>query len=263
MPGKLEGKIAVVTGGNSGIGEATVHAYAREGASVVIMARRDGQGIEVRDKVRSLGGTAEFIKCDVSKQEDIKRSVESALEVFGKIDVLFNNAGVAGPGNFPNETFEDWSYILDVNLNGVFNMCSEVWPHMVSTGGGSIVNMSSGAATFGFSDYIKNASGRVPPAAYTVAKAGVDAFTRYIASMGGKVNIRVNGVRPGQILTPMADREGTGEHALKKFFDVIQILEGTGYPEDVANAVLFLSCDDSRFVTGEIMNVDGGMPVKL
>ena len=84
MPGKLEGKIAVVTGGNSGIGEATVHAYAREGASVVIMARRDGQGIEVRDKVRSLGGTAEFIKCDVSKQEDIKRSVESALEVLGK-----------------------------------------------------------------------------------------------------------------------------------------------------------------------------------
>ena len=79
MPGKLEGKIAVVTGGNSGIGEATVHAYAREGASVVIMARRDGQGIEVRDKVRSLGGTAEFIKCDVSKQEDIKRSVESTL----------------------------------------------------------------------------------------------------------------------------------------------------------------------------------------
>ena len=134
MPGKLEGKIAVVTGGNSGIGEATVHAYAREGASVVIMARRDGQGIEVRDKVRSLGGTAEFIRCDVSKQEDIKQSVKSTLEVFGKIDVLFNNAGVAGPGNFPNETFEEWSDILDVNLNGVFNMCSEVWPHMVSTG---------------------------------------------------------------------------------------------------------------------------------
>ncbi|GIS63884.1 MAG: hypothetical protein CM1200mP3_01320 [Chloroflexota bacterium] len=106
MPGKLEGKIAVVTGGNSGIGEATVHTYAREGASVVIMARRDGQGIEVRDKVRSLGGTAEFIKCDVSKQEDIKRSVESTLEVFGKIDVLFNNAGV-GPGLeiFPKRNF--------------------------------------------------------------------------------------------------------------------------------------------------------------
>ena len=134
---------------------------------------------------------------------------------------------------------------------------------MVSSGGGAIVNMSSGAATMGFSEYMRSTTGRVPPAAYNVAKAGVDAFTRYIASMGGKVNIRVNGVRPGQILTPMADREGTGEHSLKKFFDATQILEGTGYPEDVANAVLFLSCDDSRFVTGEIMNVDGGMPVKL
>tara|TARA_B100000945_G_scaffold321317_1_gene335198 strand:+ start:2009 stop:2800 length:792 start_codon:yes stop_codon:yes gene_type:complete len=263
MSGKLDGKIAVVTGGNSGIGEATVHSYAREGASVVIMARREEQGIVVRDNVRNIGGTAEFIKCDVSNPEDIKQSIKSTIEIFGRVDVLFNNAGVAGPGNFPNETFEDWSYILDVNLNGVFNMCSEVWPHMVSSGGGCIVNMSSGAATFGFSEYLKNTSGRVPPAAYSVAKAGVDALTRYAASMGGKVNIRVNGVRPGQILSPMTDRDGKGEHGLKKLFDVTQILKGAGFPEDVANAVLFLSCDDSRFVTGEIMNIDGGMPVKL
>ena len=263
MTGKLEGKVAIVTGGNSGIGESTVHAYAEEGAKVVIMARRKDEGTGVRDHIRDQGGIAEFISCDVSKPGEIKDAVAKTISIFGRIDVLFNNAGVAGPESFPNETFDQWNYILDVNLNGVFNMCNEVWPHMVEAGGGSIVNMSSGAATFGFSEYILNTSGRVPPAAYCVAKAGVDAFTRYSASMGGKFNIRVNGVRPGQILTPMTNRDGKGEHGLKKLFDVIQILEGTGYPEDVANAVLFLSSDDSRFITGEIMNIDGGMPSKL
>ena len=263
MSGKLEDKIAVVTGGNSGIGEATVHAYAREGASVVIMARRTDQGLEVRDVVRSQGGTAEFISCDVSKPDEIRDAVEKTVDMFGTVDVLFNNAGVAGPENFPNESLEQWTYILDVNLNGVFNMCNEVWPLMVKAGGGNIVNMSSGASTFGFSEHIFNTTGRMPPAAYSVAKAGVDAFTRYSASKGGKFNIRVNGVRPGQILTPMTNREGKGEHGLKKFFDVLQILEGTGYPDDIANAVLFLSCNDSRFITGEIMNIDGGLPSKL
>ena len=263
MPGKLEDKIAVVTGGNSGIGEATVHAYAREGASVVIMARRTDQGLEVRDAVRSQRGTAEFISCDVSKPDEIRDAVEKTVYMFGTVDVLFNNAGVAGPENFPNESLEQWTYILDVNLNGVFNMCNEVWPLMVKAGGGNIVNMSSGASTFGFSEHIFNTTGRMPPAAYSVAKAGVDAFTRYSASKGGKFNIRVNGVRPGQILTPMTNREGKGEHGLKKFFDVLQILEGTGYPDDIANAVLFLSCNDSRFITGEIMNIDGGLPSKL
>ena len=263
MSGKLEGKIAIVTGGNSGIGEATVHAYAREGASVSIMARREDKGLLVRNAVRDHGGVAEFIACDVSKPEEIKDAVSKTIQTFGGVDVLFNNAGVAGPNSFPNESFEEWSYILDVNLNGVFNMCNEVWPHMLASGGGNIVNMSSAAAVSGFTQYLLNTTGRVPPAAYYVAKAGVDAFTRYTASLGGQSNIRVNGVRPGQILTPMTNREGKGEHGLKKLFDVVQILEGTGYPEDVANAVLFLSCDDSRFITGEIMNVDGGIRAKL
>ena len=263
MTGKLEGKIAIVTGGNSGIGEATVHAYAREGASVAIMARRSEEGTKVKDFVRNQGGTADFIECDVSKPEAIKEAVNKTIQIFGTIDILFNNAGVAGPNSFPSESFEEWSYILDVNLNGVFNMTNEVWPHLIESGGGNIVNMSSAAAVTGFTETLINTTGRVPPASYFVAKAGVDAFTRYTAGLGGQSNIRVNGVRPGQILTPMTNREGKGEHGLKKLFDVVQILEGTGYPEDVANAVLFLSCHDSRFITGEIMNVDGGITSKL
>ena len=138
MSGKLEGKIAIVTGGNSGIGEATVHAYAREGASVSIMARREDEGLLVRNAVRDHGGVAEFIACDVSKPEEIKDAVSKTIQTFGGVDVLFNNAGVAGPNSFPNESFEEWSYILDVNLNGVFNMCNEVWPHMLASGGGNI-----------------------------------------------------------------------------------------------------------------------------
>ena len=189
--------------------------------------------------------------------------VTETIEIYKGIDILFNNAGVGGPEAFPEESREQSDYVLDVNLNGVYEMSSAVWPHMVERGGGAVINMSSGAAVTGFSPYILNASGRMPPASYFVAKAGVDAFTRWTASLGGEVNIRVNGVRPGQIITPLTDREGKGEHGLKKLFDIVQIARGPGYPIDVANAVLFLASEDSRFITGEIMNIDGGLAGKL
>ena len=263
MPGKLEGKVAIVTGGNSGIGEATVHLFAQEGASVAIMARREEQGKIVQAAVQAKGCTAEVIRGDVSKSDDIRNAVDKTVALFGGVDVLFNNAGGGGPEQFPNESREQWDYVLDVNLTGVFEMCSAVWPHMVKRGGGAIVNMSSAAAIGGLSTFMHRLSGRVPSASYSVGKAGVDALTRWMAGHGGESNIRVNGVRPGQIITPLTDREGKGEHAFKKLFDVMQIIDGPGYPVDVANCVLFLSCNDSRFITGEIMNIDGGLPSKL
>ena len=237
--------------------------FAAEGASVVIAARRENEGFKVTDSIRRSGGSAEFIRCDVTKASDIKAVVTETLEIYKGIDILFNNAGVAGPEVFPEESREQCDYVLDVNLNGVYEMSSEVWPHMVERGGGAVINMSSGAAVTGFSPYILNTSGRIPPAFYFVAKAGVDAFTRWTASLGGEVNIRVNGVRPGQIITPLTDREGKGERGLKTFFDIVQIARGLGYPIDVANAVLFLASEDSRFITGEIMNIDGGLAGKL
>ena len=175
---KLEGKVAIVTGGNSGIGEATVHLFAQEGASVAIMARREEQGRMVQDAVQAKGSIAEFIRCDVSKTDDIRDAVDKTVALFGGVDVLFNNAGLGLPEQFPNESREQWDYVLDVNLNGVFDMCSAVWPHMVRGGGGAIVNMSSVAATSGFSPYIYHLSGRLSSASYHVAKAGVDALTR-------------------------------------------------------------------------------------
>ena len=255
----LSGKTCLVTGAAGGIGSAVSAAFLKAGANVLATDLHSSQ--QMQNLVELSGGQLQFFEHDLCKDADLESCIERTG--YEGANVLFNNAGVAGPENFPNESFEQWTYILDVNLNGVFNMCNEVWPLMVKAGGGNIVNMSSGASTFGFSEHIFNTTGRMPPAAYSVAKAGVDAFTRYSASKGGKFNIRVNGVRPGQILTPMTNREGKGEHGLKKFFDVLQILEGTGYPDDIANAVLFLSCNDSRFITGEIMNIDGGLPSKL
>ncbi len=262
MSGKLASQTAIVTGGNSGIGEAAVHRFAEEGAKVAILARREKEGQTVRQAVEDRGGEAIFISCDVSDRQQVDSAVQTVADRWGRIDVLFNNAGGGGPGNFPNEEDDVWKRVLDVNLTGTFYMSRAVWPHMIAGGGGKIVNMSSVAAQRGFSKKMYDLVGRGPSASYYAAKAGVDAFTRYAASMGGQHNIRVNGVRPGQIITPAVDTGG-GHHSLEAMFDFIQILNGRGRPEDVANTVLFLVSDEARFLTGEIINVDGGMPGKL
>lgn len=262
MAGRLEDRAAIVTGGNSGIGETTAHVLAREGARVVLMARREEEGVTVQDAIRQEGGDATFIKCDVADRESVDQAVAQAVDTYGAISILFNNAGGGAGENFPNETDEVWDRILRVNLTGTFYMSRAVWPHMIEAGGGAIVNMSSLAATAGFSEKMQKVAGGLPSSSYYAAKAGVDAFTRYVASIGGRNNIRVNCVRPGQVLTPGATNPA-GDHWFKSLFDQTQILEGPGRPEDVANVVLFLVSDESRFLTGEIINVDGGMPRKL
>lgn len=262
MPGRLDGKVAIVTGGNSGIGEATAHLFAKEGAKVAIMARREEEGLKVQEAILSEGGEATYIRCDVMDRSVVDSAVEQAVSKYGAVNVLFNNAGFGAGQHFPDEDDELWDRIIKVNLSGTFYMSRAVWPHMVGAGGGAIVNMSSVAAVVGFSKNMYDVSGGVPSASYYVAKAGVDAFTRYTASTGGQHGIRVNCVRPGQIITPGASRDGE-HHVFKPIFDLTQILEGPGYPEDVANLVLFLASDDARFITGEIINIDGGLPRKL
>jgi NAD(P)-dependent dehydrogenase (short-subunit alcohol dehydrogenase family) len=262
MPGKLADQVAIVTGGNSGIGEGTVHLFAQEGAKVAIVARREAEGRAVEQAVKDKGGEALFISCDVSDREQVDSTVQTVFDTYGRIDILFNNAGGGDRGNFPDESDDGWNRVLAVNLTGTFFMSRAVWPHMIDGGGGKVVNMSSVAAQRGFSKKMYDLVGRGPSASYYAAKAGVDAFTRYAAGMGGQHNIRVNCVRPGQIITPLTDTGG-GNHSLKAMFDFIQILDGKGYPEDVANAVLFLVSDDAKFITGEFINIDGGMPGKL
>ena len=267
MAERLAGKVAVVTGGNSGIGETTGQVFAREGAKVVLMARREEQGEAVAQGIRDAGGEATFIRCDVGDDESVVQAVAQAAEVYGGIDVLFNNAGGGGGSQFPNEPNAEWHRVVNTNLTGTFYVSRAVWPHLVAAGGGAVVNMSSLAAQRGFSSRMQDEFGTTS-ASYYAAKAGVDALTRYMAGTGGRHNIRVNCVRPGQILTPGAtggtskDADG-GHHVFERMFDFAQIVQGPGYPEDVANLVLFLSCDESRFVNGEIINVDGGVAAKI
>ena len=267
MGDRLAGKVAVITGGNSGIGETTGKVFAREGAKVILMARRVEQGEAVAAAIRAAGGEATFIGCDVGDDESVRGAVAKAAKTYGAIDVLFNNAGGGGGSRFPDEPNAEWHRVVNTNLTGTFYVSRAVWPHLVAAGGGAVVNMSSLAAQRGFSSRMQDEFGTTS-ASYYAAKAGVDALTRYMAGTGGRHNIRVNCVRPGQILTPGATR-GTsrdpdgGHHVFEKMFEFAQIVEGPGYPEDVANLVLFLSSDESRFVNGEIINVDGGVAAKL
>ena len=267
MAERLAGKVAVVTGGNSGIGETTGQVFAREGAKVVLMARREEQGEAVAQGIRDAGGEATFVRCDVGDDESVVQAVAQAAEAYGQINVLFNNAGGGGGSQFPNEPNAEWHCVVNTNLTGTFYVSRAVWPHLVAAGGGAVVNMSSLAAQRGFSSRMQDEFGTTS-ASYYAAKAGVDALTRYMAGTGGRHNIRVNCVRPGQILTPGATR-GTskdadgGHHVFERMFEFAQIVQGPGYPEDVANLVLFLSCDESRFVNGEIINVDGGVAAKI
>ena len=267
MTGRLAGKVAIITGGNSGIGETTGHVFAREGAKVILMARRAERGEKVAAAIRDGGGEAAFIACDVGDDESVRSAVAQAADVYGAINVLFNNAGGGSGAQFPNEPNEEWHRVVNTNLTGTFYVSRAVWPHLVAAGGGTVVHMSSLAAQRGFSSRMQDEFGTTS-ASYYAAKAGVDALTRYMAGTGGRHNIRVNCVRPGQILTPGATR-GTstdadgGHHVFERMFEFAQIVQGPGYPEDVANLVLFLACDESRFVNGEIINVDGGVAAKL
>ena len=267
MAGVLEGKVAVITGGNSGIGETTGHVFAKEGAKVVLMARREAEGAAVAEAIRNEGGVADFVQCDVRSSESVESAVAQAAALHNQIDILFNNAG-GGAGNaFPDEPNEEWQRVIDINLTGTFYVSQAVWPHLVAAGGGAVVNMSSLAAQRGFSPAMRKEFGATS-ASYYSAKAGVDALTRYMAGIGGESNIRVNCVRPGQILTPGATRGTTkdpdgGHHVFERMFNFAQITPGPGLPEDVANVVLFLVSDASRFVTAEIINIDGGVAAKI
>jgi NAD(P)-dependent dehydrogenase (short-subunit alcohol dehydrogenase family) len=267
MSERLKDKVAIITGGNSGIGESTGRVFAKEGAKVILMARREEQGRQVAESIRNEGGEAHFISCDISDNDAVLKAVAEAAGIHGRIDILFNNAGGGSRQHFPEEPVEEFMRVVGINLFGTFFVSQAVWPHLVKSGGGAVVNMSSLAAQRGFSPRMFNEFG-APGASYIASKSGIEGLTRYMAGRGGEHNIRVNCVRPGQIMTPGASR-GTlndpdgGHHVSEKMFAWAQILKGRGYPEDVANLVLFLSCEESRFVTGQIINVDGGVAAKI
>ena len=171
MPGKLEGKVAIVTGGNDGIGEATARRFAQEGAKVAIMARREPEGLKVQEAIRSEGGEATFIYCDVTDSKAVGAAVDEAVSMYGAVNVLINNAGGGTGGFFPDEADDTFDATVRLNLYGTFYMSKTVWPHLVEAGGCAIVNVSSVAAVVANNKRSFDAGGGIgPPSAYAAAK---------------------------------------------------------------------------------------------
>ncbi|GAB6988295.1 SDR family NAD(P)-dependent oxidoreductase [Paenibacillus pini] len=247
--GRVQGKVAVVTGGASGIGLATAQVLAKEGAKVVIADFNQKGAEEAAQEIVSQGGEAIGIFLDASKEESIKETIEKTVEKYGTVNILFNNVGLTNLKkdlDVLNLDLDEWDRLMDVNLKSVLIGCKYAIPHMIEAGGGSIINTASMAAFA--SDAIRTA--------YGASKAAVVHLTKYVATQYGMHNIRCNAVAPGLILTPAAKNNLSPE--LQKTFMRYNALPYHGEPEDIANTVLFLASDEVKFLTGQTIEVEGG-----
>ena len=248
--GRLDKKVAVITGGASGIGAATVKRFCAEGAAVVIADLNEAGGRELAETISAGGGRASFHRVDVSAEADVRGAIEHAVSTYGRLDTIFNNAGLGGAiGPLEETSVEDWDRTQAVLLRGVFLGMKHAIPHMKAGGGGSIISTASVAG-------IRGGAG---PHSYSAAKAGVINLTRSASIELGPHHIRVNCICPGGIHTPLiASRFPGGAEALTPLMAMLQPVPRPGYPEDIAAMALFLASDESSFVTGAAMVVDGG-----
>lgn len=248
---RLDGKVAIVTGGNAGIGEAVAKRFAEEGAAVVITGRRQAELDRVMSGIRHNKGKGLSVAGSVTDEPHVQDVTQRALDSFGHIDILVNNAGIADFGKRIHEIDDAaWDTIIDVNLTGVFRMTRAVVPHMLKQGRGAIINISSVASLVG-----------IPGApAYAASKGGLDAFTRALAIDYANDGIRCNVVNPGLIDTPMAAPLMANPDMLQPILSHYAIRR-PGTPEEVANMVLYLASDEATWVTGGTFTIDGGMTV--
>jgi NAD(P)-dependent dehydrogenase (short-subunit alcohol dehydrogenase family) len=249
---RMEGKAAIVTGGALGIGRATCGLLAREGARVAIVDLLDEEGRELADRIVRAGGTARYWRADVARESDIERVFREIGEAFGGIDVLVNNAGISGANKPTHElTEEEWDRVQAVNVKGVFFCTKHAIPWMLRAGGGSIVNLSSIYGLVGAPD--------APP--YHASKGAVRLMSKTDALLYARQGIRVNSVHPGFIWTPMVEKflRSQGDVAkLRGALDALHPVGRVGEPEEVAYGILYLACDESKFVTGSELVIDGG-----
>ena len=248
---KLDGKVALVTGGSDGIGRAIAATFAREGARVVIVGRDEVKGKRALADLKEVG-EASYFKVDVSNAEQVRNMVDNTIQKYGRIDILINNAAVCPPGDVLTTAEAIWDEVIDVNLKGVFLCSKYAIPHMQRNGGGAIVNIGS----------INSLMAMENEAAYDASKGGVLMLTKAMALDFAKSNIRVNCICPGAIETPMLKASlETAKDPKAARASLIQKhpLRRTGTPEEVAQAALFLATDDSSFVTGATIPVDGGI----
>ncbi len=246
--GRLSGKVAIVTGGASGIGRASAKAMAAEGAAVCIGDIDADAGARTASEIGSRGGRALFVATDVASSTDAQRLVEHAVEAFGALHILHNNAYWARPGrNVLMLAEEDWDRTLAVCLKGMYLMSRFAIPRMLESGGGSIVNMASAVALMG---------SRNSPA-YVAAKGAVVSFTKSLAIDFGKQGIRANCIAPGSIATA-ANVDRWNDPVWTDFILEHSLLTRVGQPQDIANAVVFLASDESAYITGTTLVIDGG-----
>ena len=246
--GKLDGKVALITGAASGIGRASALLFAKEGAKVAVADYVPEGGQETVKMIREAGGEAIFIEADVCKTADVERMVKTTVDTYGRIDILYNNAGIMGTfARTAKATEENWDLVLGTNLKGVFLGSKYAIPVMLNQGGGVIVNTAS----------INSFMGAPDLAAYAASKGGVIQLTKSVALEYAHKNIRVNCICPGMIRTPMTEYEGMPVEA-----DFIP-QRRAGQAEDVARAALYLASDDSAYVTASSLVIDGGWTAQM
>ena len=245
----LNDKVAIVTGGGSGIGEATSIRFSREGAAVIVADMRFRKAEAVANQINDEGGHATAIEVDVSIAESVEALVDKTLSQYGRLDVMFNNAGTLRPGSVVDLEVDDWDLVMGVNVRSVFLGGKFAIPAMLSSGGGSIINTASFVALLGAA---------TPQLAYTASKGGVLALTRELAVIHARENIRVNALCPGPLRTEMLMKYLDTEE--KRQRRLVQIPMGRfGEAEEIARSVVFLASEDSTFITGTSFVVDGGI----
>ena len=244
--GRLEGKVAFISGGARGQGAAEARLFVREGAKVVIGDILDQEGKGVEEDIRESGGEATFVHLDVIKEAEWRTAIKTTVDRYGKLDILVNNAGVSGPGKVEDTTEEEWDRVMDINAKGVFLGTKTAIPEMRKAGGGSIVNISAQIGIVG----VEHASPE-----YQASKAAVRNFTKATALQYAREGIRANSVHPSTIVTAMTE----GADPERKKSNLSRIPLGRyGQPEEVAYGVLYLASDESAWVTGAELVIDGG-----
>ena len=248
--GRLDGKVALISGGARGQGAAEAILFAREGAKVVIGDILDDEGRQTEAQIAELGGDASYVHLDVTSTDDWDAAVQTALDRYGRLDILVNNAGIGGTGGgIEGATLESWDRTLDINAKGVFLGTKAAIPALRDSGGGSIVNISSIAGIIGLT------SGNP---AYAASKGAVRLLTKSTAIQHAADNIRCNSVHPGMIVTAMTEAL-LSDPERRQYWDDIIPMDRLGTVDDIANGVLFLASDDSSFVTGSELVIDGGV----